>query len=337
MNSNQKDYFFEMVDMVHGKLAILEKDSLIKRYFPEKRLDAIRTLIENKKIEELEWNSWQPLFLFLKKFPAHAIEALDADLKLICSNSTATEKKVCEFISDTSEQVGPWIAGIFEIFIKATALRNTVVISELILDWKLQNGRDIDLKIELGQRSFCIECTTLGESDASKGNWEQHTKVLQTNNDATHVERQDAYTQSRRLYAKVFDKIAPEWNAGQSQLNPFGPNLLLISLSRLTSADLRAHSPSIGWALDELFANQPTGNQSPASLTEWLYRKAPATSFNIPELRVALSRISGIVIFDGCKLGTARINYHAAETHRISHAEMAIIEKLFAAPPLYAL
>jgi hypothetical protein len=140
------------------------------------------------------------------------------------------------------------------------------------------------------------------------------------------------------LYAKVFDKIAPKLDVHKSQMNDGGPNLLLINLNAVTS-DLTARSPSVLWALDELFASQPNGNRSPASLCEWLLlqrKQVQPSPSSFDELLMALAQVSGILIFDGCKLGIARINYNADSSHMISHAEMAVVERLLSAPPLYA-
>lgn len=178
-------------------------------------------------------------------------------------------------------------------------------------------------------------CTSLGESQASDERWRTHTDTLQVNPDKVFFERQDAYTQSRRVYAKVFDKIAPQFDIHRSQLHESGPNLLLISLNAVTSG-LSARSPAIGWALDELFASQPTGNHSPASLCDWLLCQCRQAGAAFDELLVALAQVSGILVFDGCKFRVARINYNADTRHIISHAEMAAVERLVSVPPLYA-
>jgi hypothetical protein len=332
-----KQYFVEMIDEVRSKLARLAADSPIKRCFPQSRLDAIRAKMEANTAEALEWARWQPLFLFLRNSGDAAIQAFDDDLRLVECRSTTNNSKIFEFLKSDSEDTQPWAGGIFEVYVKAAALRSTEV-SNASLDWGLPNGRRPDLKVDFGARSICIECTSLGESRASDERWGQHIESVQTNCDETFFERQDAYTQSRRIYAKVFDKIAPQLDANRSQLNTDGPNVLLISLNAVTSY-LAARSPAVGWALDELFATQPNGNDSPASLCEWLLRQrkqAQQPQPSMDDLLKALSRLSGIIVFDGCKLGAARINYNAGAVQRIAHAEMAIFEHLLSVPPLYA-
>lgn len=332
-----KQYFVEMIDEVRSKLNRLAADSQIKSCFPQSRLDAIREKIDANTAKALEWTRWQPPFLFLRNSDDEAIQAFDDDLRLIQSRNSTNDSKSFEFLFSDSEDTQPWIGGVFEVYIKATVLRSAEV-SNVSLNWKLANGRRPDLKIDLDGRSICIECTSLGESRASDERWSRHIELLQASRDAVFYETQDAYTQGRRLYAKVFDKIAPQFDANRGQLDPGGPNLMLVSLNGVTS-DLTARSHSIRWALDELFASQPNGNRSPASLCEWLLRQrkqAQPSSSSFDELLMALAQVSGILIFDGCKLGTVRINYNADSSHMISHTEMAIVERLLSVPPLYA-
>lgn len=333
---DDKQYFIAMIDEVRAKLARLANNSPIRRCYPETRLETIRAKITVSNVEDLERGCWQPPFLFLRNSSDAAILALDDDLRLVESHSVTDGKELFNFLAIESEDMQPWIGRVFELYVKATALRSAEVLNTS-LDWKLPNRRRPDLKIELGSRDICIECTSLGESNASDDRWRAHTDMLHVNRDEVFVEGQDAYTQSRRLYAKVFDKIAPQLDVRRSQLNEGGPNLLLISLNAVIS-DLATSSPAIGWALDELFASQPTGDRSPASLCEWLLRKRdsakPAAS-SFDDLLKALAQVSGILAFDGCKFGAARINYNADAVHMISHAEMAAMERLLSVPPLY--
>ena len=331
-----KRYFVGMIDEVRAKLAHLAHDSPIKRSFPGSRLEAIHKKVEANTAEDLEWGRWQPLFLFVKNSSEAAIQAFDDDLRLIEARSVVKAKKLLQFLASESDGAQPWAGGMFEVYVKATALRG-MEISNVSLDWKLPNGRRPDLKIDIGGRSICIECTSLGESDASDERWHRYTDALQANRDDVLVELQDPYTQSRRLYAKVFDKIAPGLDAGRSQLDEGGPNLILLSLNAVTS-DLSACSPAVGWALDEFFASQPTGDRSPASMCNWLLlqrKQVQPASSSFDDLLKALAQVSGILIFDGCKLRAARINYNADAVHMISHSTMAAVEHLLSVPSLY--
>lgn len=335
--TGDKLYFVGMIDEVRSKLARLAADSPISRCFSQSRLDAISAKIPANTIEELDWGCRQPLFLFVRNSSEAAIRAFDDDLRLVESHSITNERKTFEFLRSESEGAQPWAGGLFEVYVKAAALRSSEV-SNVSLDRPLTNGRCPDLKVDIGTRNVCIECTSLGESRASDERWGEHLESLQADRDAVFCESQDAYTQSRRLYEKVFDKIAPKLSVHKSQLNDSEPNLLLITLNAVSS-DLTASSPVVGWALDEMFASQPNGNRSPASLCNWLLLKRKQTqtiSSSFDELLAALASVSGILVFDGCKLGAARINYNADSTHMISHAEMATIERILSVSPLYA-
>ena len=134
-----------------------------------------------------------------------------------------------------------WSAGLFETFAKAALLRSGEFSVESF-DWSTSNGRNIDVYLKVGQRAFCVECTTLGDSDVDKERWGTHCERLKKNPDAVYCESQDAYTQSRRLYDKVYEKIARGFDPNKSQLCPDCPNLLLIGLFPVLG-DLRSIAP----------------------------------------------------------------------------------------------
>ena len=60
----------------------------------------------------------------------------------------------------------------------------------------------------------------------------------------------------------------------------------------------------------------------------------PASS-SFDDLLKALAQVSGTLIFNGCKLRAARINYNADAVHMISHSTMAAVEHLLSVPSLY--
>lgn len=308
IDKTDKRNFFGMLSAVQDKLHRLPADSLLKEYFPQARLDAIRRHVENNSASELEWGYWQPYFLFLR---------------------------------DQRDREGdrPWRAGLFEIFAKSTLVTSDLLSCDE-LDWLQSNGRDIDAKVTVGPRVFGVECMTLGESDATRQEWQEHCELLQTDPAQSFFVRQDAYTQGRRLYQAVYNKLAPKLDTRKSQLCQEGANLLLVSLSANTS-DLSPDTLSIGWALDELFSDQPNGNRSPLSLEGFLtHRKtacsgAGAVECALHDLLQAPKQISGILLFSGCRLEKARINYNAHHCARISHEEMSLFERALSRQPAY--
>lgn len=322
-----------MINTVQAQLNALSPGSLIKKYFPTSRLDKIRQKVEAGNVKELEWAYWQPLFLFLRNQTESAIAALDNDIAAVVARTGQSEEKVCEFLRDERDRDGdgPWMAGLFEVFSKAALLKSGVLSVEA-LDWALPNGRNVDARVRIGQHYICVECTTRGESEAGKQRWQYHCEALADNPDRIY-ERHDAYTAGRMLYGTVYNKLAPNWIVSKSQLCPDSPNLLLISLHRVVS-DLRPDALSIGWALDELFGSQPNGGTTPISLQTYLLHDERRHS-QFSELIAAPTQISGVLLFDNCKLAQARINYNACKTCRISHEEMALLEKVFSQPPPY--
>lgn len=333
MQEEDKSYFFEMVESVRNKLSNLPAESLIKKHFPDSRLEEITKKIRETDCKDLEWGYWQPFFLFLQRADASAIESFECDLQSVAARPSSNTTKLFEFLDDKREVETSWRGGLFEIFIKAALLHNRKLSVEAF-DWNTSNGRNVDAKVRLGQRIFCVECTTLGDSDADKKRWQAHSKRLKQEPVAAYCESQDAYTQGRRIYDKVYEKIARGFAPNASQLCPNAPNLLLIGLFP-GLGDLRSSAPLIGCALDEMFSSQSNGNKSALSLTEYLQRHLNGKNGALTELLAALRTVSGILLFDGCKFGYAGINYNADKVCRITHAEMALFETVFAQSPAY--
>jgi hypothetical protein len=320
-----------MVSSVAQKLGALAIDSSIRMCFSQDRLEAIRRRIETTPAKELGWGLWQPLFLFLRNQPQEAIAALDRDVQLVIRRG---HKNAARFLRDERDRDGdgPWRAGLFEVFAKAR-LCNSNLLSVEGLDWTLSNGKNLDARVRIDGRAMNVECMTRGETNAGKNRWQEHCDALVEDPDTAYFERQNTYTAGRLLYDAVYNKLAPDNDIGKSQLAPDEPNILLISLSSITS-DIRADAPSVGWALDELFADQPNGGATPISLQGFLLRD-PKRKGRFQDLIAAPRRIGGVLMFDGCTLKQARINYNAHDACRFSHQEMALLEQLFSQPPPY--
>jgi hypothetical protein len=330
-----KEYFFDMIATVGQKLAHRPSGSPIAKYFPNARLEDIEKKIAHSDAKDLEWAYWQPFFLFLKNASEAQINSLDDDLRVVLEKAPQSEGQICQFLKDETDDDNPWLGGLFEVFVKAALLKSNFLTVEA-LDWKLPNGRNIDAKVRIGQRMVGVEITTRGDSTAAKGLWEKHcTEVLTKDRNQALCESQDAYAPGRWLYGTVFNKIAPGFDSTKSQLLPEAPNLLLIRLSSVIS-DLRPESPSIGWAVDELFAGRSSTDTSPISLREYLSRNLSGQDDIVNELLAAPSQISGIFLFDHrCRLKVIRINSNARENCRLSHEEMAIFEKALVCSPDY--
>lgn len=321
-----------MLDTVRAKLKELPENCHIRNHFTDSRLDRISKKIDESHCKDLEWGCWQPFFLFMQNANAAAIQALEADLKAVMERTASNRKtKLVEFLDDERECDSSWSAGLFETFVKAALLKGKGA-SVSVLDCDLPNKRNIDVKLQVGEREFYVECTTMGDSNADKARWQEHCGNLKEDPNAGLYTRQDAYTQGRRLYGKVYEKVANGFDLSKNQFCPGSPNFLLISFSPLLG-DLMPSSLSIGWALDELFSSQPTGNKSNISLQAWLERQKKKNS--LEDLLAAPRQLSGIFLFSGCKLEHARINHNAKMQFRITHSEMLIFEKILTQPPAY--
>ena len=333
MSADDKRYFYDMVVTVGEKLKHCQEGSLIREYFPDTRLKEIENKIARSDAKDLEWGYWQPFFLFLKNATEAEINAFDNDLQMVSHQTPQGKSQVCKFLKDESENDSKWMGGLFEVIAKS-ALLKCDLLSVGALDWKLSNGKVIDAKITIGQRTVGVEMTTLGESNTSKQRWRDHCEAIKEDSGESFYDRQDAHTQGRRLFEKVYEKIATGFNPTKSQLLPEAPNLLLIGFFPLIS-DLTPTSPSIGWALDELFARQPSQNTSLNSLEAYLRHNRRVQAGDVAELLSAPSQISGVLLFHQCRLKVARINYNAREAYRLTHEEMACFEKTLACPPVY--
>lgn len=333
MSADDKRYFYDMVAIVGEKLKHCQRGSLIREHFPDARLKEIESKIARSDAKDLERAYWQPFFLFLKNASEAEITAFDNDLRMVSDQAPQGKSQVCKFLKDEPESDSMWMGGLFEVFAKSALLKSDLL-SVGALDWKQSNGKEIDAKITIGQRTVGVEMTTLGESNTSKQRWRDHCEAIKEDSGESFYVRQDAYTQGRRLFDKVYEKIAPEFDSTKSQLLPEAPNLLLIGFSPLIS-DLTPTSPSIGWALDELFARQPSQTTSLICLEAYLRRNLKGQAGAMAELLSAPSQISGVLLFHQCRLKVARINYNAREAYRLTHEEMACFEKALACPPVY--
>jgi len=240
---------------------------------------------------------------------------------------------------------GVWAGRIFEIFVKLRLLREKGFAVEL--DYSLPNEKEVDIRLETGGNIYFIECTTLTDSDKDIGFWNEFIEKKKEDCNYTEGRWRDPYHDTLRFYAKVYDKIAKKLNPKESQLGKNTKNLLLISFST-SKSPLFPESPEIGWALDELFADQPkSSHQDKTSLINWIDFYADELSkkslLNLDkfydkdcdDVIIAPRKIGGILLFQNCSLKKSRVNYNANEQCKLSHSEMAKLETIFSIPPIW--
>ena len=162
----------------------------------------------------------------------------------------------------------------------------------------------------------------------------------------------NVYSRRRRLYQKVYEKIARDLDPDKSQCSRSEPNVLLISFA---GPDMNPNKPGWTWPLDFLFNSDlqtsgggVTDENSSISLRDWVHHNVrqlchqnllTTDLFNdrCQQLLDAPNYLGGIMLFRYCRLVLARVNYNAHDECRLSHAEMAELERLLSTRPSYSL
>lgn len=348
-----KKYFQEMISDVGNKLDSLPDPSLIKSACKKADLlQKINSFIENKSFDDLEWGFWPPLFLFINRHSLDEVKTFENEIDLVVKHSKPEAVKFLETDSDDRA----WTGGIFEIFIKARLLRE---FEDAKLDFDLENGKNVDLRITNEDSNYSLECTVLTDSDEDKLVWKKFMDdkkedgstvlVRPGKYDSKESKSPSLYYDCLRFYAKVYDKIALNLNLESSQLLKSTKNVLAVSVDAVIGT--LQNSPGIGWALDELFADQPRGSFSPNGITnislqawveftaEELIKKgklsAKTYADSYTEIVQAPKVIGGILLFNRNKLVGARVNYNAHKSCTLSHQEISLFEDLLREPPIW--
>jgi hypothetical protein len=350
-----KKYYFEMIDDVKKKLSSLSTSGFIKSSFEnENILEKVNNSINNKSLDELKRGSWSPLFLFVNRHSLDELRAFEDDIALIVKHSEQNVMKSLK-ANITKDNDRIWSGVIFEIFIKSQILRK---FENVILDFQLENGKNVDSRIN-DKENYSIECTIFTDSDEDREVYDNFMKDKQKDELATLIrpgkydskesKSPSLYYDCLRFYAKIYDKIAPILNPQNSQLLRNTKNILLISVDAPRSP-LR-YSPGIGWALDELFADQPRGSFSPQgikniSLQAWVEFTANKLirenkicvnrySENYTQIVQAPKHIGAIMLFNRCSLIHSRVNYNAYDNCRLSHQEISFFEDFLKKAPVW--
>jgi len=360
--SNDKTYYRDMVSKVRDKLTLLPESSHIRSALSTDKLKEIFNRIEHNNIKDLEYGYWPPLFLFLYHHSVSGIQAFESDIELVIRHSNKTATQIPQFLKASAEEDRLWVGRLFEIFVKARCLKEKGAAVEL--DYTLPNRRETDIRLEIRGKAYYLECTVITDSDEDREVWDRFMTEKKIDSDATLVrpgkydspnsKSPSSYYDCLRFYDKVYDKLTKNLDPGRSQMSYENPNLLLVSFDSSTTSST-AESPGIGWALDELFADQPKSevrlrdkpsNIADISFLEWLDFKAKVLNqnshldlkmyyANFDDIVAAPRKLGGILLFDRCLLKASRVNYNADVPCRVSHHEIAGFEKLLEIPPNY--
>ena len=351
------DVYRQMVESVRAKRAGLDQDSPLVEAIPDGILQRLDDYIEQTPLDELTHRYRPPIFDLVYMLSSERLNDLHADLRLVLDNSDLGKRKelVSFLLARESDKIGPWYGGLFDIWAKSTAIKTGFPIE---LDHVLPNRRDHDIALEVDGRRYHLENTVITQDDEARDVWD---RFLQNNRQdrGTFLIRPGAYCPSDakgpspyydalRLYAKIYDKLAKGLNPTKSQCVDDKPNILLVSFS---GPDVRSDSRSVGWVLDEIFADQPkmVHTVAPDGLTDisldaWIdftatdlinRRKMTVDFFyeHFNEMMAAPRKLGGILLFDGTRLTGSRVNYNADEGSSVNHRQMVRLEDVFASEP----
>jgi len=348
-----KERYYRMVESVRRKRDTLPANSPIRMLLNDEFLQGVINRIEQTEATNLFYAYWPPVLGLIYYHSVEAINRLNSDLEVVLDASDQNKRAdVLQFLNARSgKDFGVWYGKLFDLWAKATALKSS---NPVELDCSLPNGRDHDMTLTLNGRKFHLENTVLTKDDEARAVWNRF--VEDKRNDPTKMlvrpgaycpeeaKGPSPYYDARRFYAKIYDKIAKNLNPDEAQFPDGEPNVLLVSFPEI---ELRADSPSNGWVLDELFADQPNGRHIPApdetsdvSLSAWIdftaheliKHKQMSREFyceNFSRIIAAPRLLGGILLFNGTSLVASRVNYNANTGCKISHREMSDLEAIF--------
>ncbi len=293
------------------------------------------------------WSTWPPLFCFAADDRGEHLADLDAAIKTVTERTRVEKRPGSDrwlLADDSDAGTRLWRGGLFELAMKTRFLDAA---TDVEFDAVLANGRDVDIRATVAGRSMCFEATVITESDEDQGVWARFMAAKDTDEHAVLIrpgehDPEDAngpspYYDCARVYLKVFDKLAKNWDPAKHQMSETDPNVILLSVWTGPGMPYTS-SPGIGWALDELLADQPNAGAikemtrvgiTDVSLATFLWSEAPAAAH---ELIHAPRRLGAIALFNETRYSTGRINYNARDANQLSHTEMAAIETIAALP-----
>jgi hypothetical protein len=346
----------ELLRQAEACLGELAADGILRPRAIE-ALQEARRLAEAPREPGICEGAFPPLFYLLATHRGDTVRALEQDLQAVLE-ATRHERRA-DVLSFLTKGPDEFSGGLFEVHVKATALRSHLL-SDVELDSPTGEGaRECDILCRLDGRPTVVEATVLLESE-----YEQETtrRALAAGAktwgspgpyDPPGSKWPSPYYTTVRIYAKVYEKLAPKLQPNACQFPERYPGVLAVSLDGVHRHICRDETEKpfeagVYWAFDELFLDQPWGSQKVAAidttLPGWLWEharglvesgrvKAGAESATFDELIALPRRVSGVLMFHRGCLVDSRLNYHA--NRRLNHAEMAALETVFAEDPRY--
>lgn len=341
-----RQWLVERIDAAHEAARALPSDGPVRTALSDAHIEEHRHRVETES--DVENALWPPLLMYAMQ-PWHTLDhlrLLDEDVTRIRDHPTGDPLNSTAWLASSPTEDREWRAGYFETCMKAKVLAFALTHpeAEVAFDVPLPSGRNTDIRLTLGERSYYLECTIITESDEDQG---VHTAWLEARKtqpdlllsrpgefDPPGSKGPSSYYEANRFYIKVFDKLQKRGDPARTQTSDDMPNLLLLSCWPNLGSPL-PFSPAIGWAFDELFGGQPnmgSVKQMPPgstltdiSLLTFLRREWPDTAL---DLIACPSRLSGGLFFNCVGFQSARVNYNAQAAQRISHVEMVLLESV---------
>ena len=348
--TSEKEWYFESIRMARETVAALGSSSHIGNSMPGARLDGLEQYVRLTPAHDLQYSKLPPAFGILASSSIEDVRLIDKDLDLVIAKSKPEKaREIVGFLAASeTDKIGTWYGGMFDVWSKCVIIRSGLSAE---FDRLLPNGRDHDIMLDLDGTKLNLENTVITQDDESLEVWDHFlsdkrsdpAKVLIRPGPycPPNAKGPSPYYDTLRVYAKVFDKVAKQLNPGKSQFPEDEKNVLLLSFCGI---GVNALSPSVSWALDELFACQPRGKRGGAgkdiSLQAWIDFTADELIARgkisvedhvgrFQDIFRALRRLSGVLLFADKKLVAARVNYNADKSSRISHAEISKLEELY--------
>lgn len=352
----EKGHYKRMLARILKRREKLPPSSFVRHALTDQLLESAEVTVRAAPPRALDVTQWPLIISLFEGCRTSQLTALDDDIATVTSKCPRRARHaVGGFLNAThSRALSTWYGSLFEIWAKATAIRSGLA---LRIDNRLPNGRDSDILLNLAGRRASLECTVLTEDNISRAQWDELLAERGRGQQAP-IKSQipsgtSPYRNARRVYQKVYDKLAADFDPGQTQFAPDHPGILLLSFF---ARGFAAEKPAVVWAMDELFGVQPryrestrisTTSAATVVLTNWLdfaanekISRGKLTRAGYRSRRDGLikapRKLGGILLFDGFLLCGSRVNYNAFPGRRVSHSSMAILERVFAAAPEYA-
>lgn len=352
----KKGHYKRMLARIRKRREELPSNSFVRQALTDQVVESAEATVRATPRRALDVTQWPLIISLFEGCKTSQLTALDDDIAIVTSKCPRRAKHaVGAFLHATqSGALSTWYGSLFEIWAKAAAIRSGLALG---IDCQLSNGRDFDILLNLAGRRASLECTVLTEDNISRAQWDQllaqracdpHAALTSQIPSGTSL-----YRNARRVYQKVYDKLAANFDPDQTQFGPEQPGILLLSFF---APGFAVEKPAVVWAMDELFAVQPRYRASTRSsttsaatiiLTNWLdfaanerISRSKLTRADYCSRRDGLIKaprqLGGILLFDGFQLCGSRVNYNSFAERRVSHSAMAMLERVFAAAPKYA-